>query len=142
MPGPGMEGEIGIMWVRTALLAILGALLLVPCLSTAQTDTNLALLSTAATPSPTKEPRVTAVYGVTADDYLPRTETTRRPVRPVERKAASHPSFDLPDAFYFIGGPVFILLFLRVLVTFLNEFEEKRKEELRMATHRKIPEME
>ena len=39
------------------------------------------------------------------------------------------PGFDLPDAFYFIGGPVFLLILLRVLVIFLNGFEEKRKEE-------------
>lgn len=78
-----------------------------------------------------RESRVTAVYGISADDYLPATELARQHLRPNVRGASSHPAFDLPDAFYFIGGPIFLLLFLRVLVIFLNGFEEKRKEELR-----------
>ena len=72
---------------------------------------------------------VTAVYGVTADDYLPESPSADDYLRPKVRRAASRPSFDLPDAFYFIGGPIFVLIFLRVLVIFLNGFEEKRKEE-------------
>jgi len=77
--------------------------------------------------------QVTAVYGVTADDYLPVKEIARKHLRPNVRGAASRPSFDLPDAFYFIGGPIFLLILLRVLVIFLNGFEEKRKEEQRQA---------
>jgi hypothetical protein len=50
-------------------------------------------------------------------------------VRPKIKKPTSRPEFDLPDAFYFVGGPVFILILLRVFVIFLNGFEEKRKEE-------------
>lgn len=74
--------------------------------------------------------KVTAVYGVTADDYLPTPEySADEYLRPKTRRAASRPSFDLPDAFYFIAGPVFLLILLRVLVIFLNGFEEKRKEE-------------
>jgi hypothetical protein len=79
------------------------------------------------------QPKVTAVYGVTADDYLPVQDVARQYLRPNVRGAASHPAFDLPDAFYFIGGPIFLLLLLRVLVIFLNGFEEKRKEEERQA---------
>lgn len=77
--------------------------------------------------------RVTAVYGISADDYLPaKTKAVlRKELRPDVRGARSRPAFDLPDAFYFIGGPIFLLLFLRVLVIFLNGFEEKRREELR-----------
>lgn len=75
--------------------------------------------------------KVTSVYGISADDYLPSVESSRKRLRPQMRGAASHPAFDLPDAFYFIGGPIFLILFLRVLVIFLNGFEEKRKEELR-----------
>lgn len=77
--------------------------------------------------------KVTAVYGISADDYMP-TQTKavlRKELRPEVRGARSRPAFDLPDAFYFIGGPVFLILFLRVLVIFLNGFEEKRREELR-----------
>ncbi len=82
--------------------------------------------------------KVTAVYGVTADDYLPTLEEARRHLRPNVRRGGSHPSFDLPDVFYFVGGPIFLLLFLRVLVIFLNGFEEKRKEELQKAASESI----
>jgi hypothetical protein len=79
------------------------------------------------------QPKVTAVYGLSADDAPLSLDTLKKRARPNIRSAASHPSFDLPDAFYFIGGPIFILLFLRVLVIFLNEFEEKSREEQRKA---------
>ncbi len=79
------------------------------------------------------EPNVTMVYGLSAVDYLPSVEELKKQARPNVRPAASRASFDLPDAFYFIGGPIFVLLFIRVLVIFLNEFEEKRREELRRA---------
>ena len=52
--------------------------------------------------------------------------------------SSSHPAFDLPDAFYFIGGPIFLLLLLRVLVIFLNGFEEMRKDEQRAAASEKV----
>jgi len=92
----------------------------------------MAMLSMEVTAPAKEEPKVTAVYGVSADDYLPRVESARNRLRPKVRTHASRPSFDLPDAFYFIGGPIFLLLFLRILVIFLNGFEEKRKEELRI----------
>ena len=82
---------------------------------------------------------VTAVYGVNADDYLPVKEQARRQLRPKMREKTSRASFDLPDAFYFIGGPVFILIFLRVLVIFLNGFEETRRQEMRMAASDHLP---
>lgn len=78
-------------------------------------------------------PKVTSVYGVSADDYLPSVTTLKQQARPNVRRAASHPAFILPEAFYFIGGPIFVLLFLRVLVIFLNGFEEKRREDQRKA---------
>ena len=81
----------------------------------------------------TEQPKVTSVYGVSTDDYLPSIDALKKQARPNVRSTASHPAFDLPSAFYFIGGPIFILLFLRVLVIFLNEFEEKRREEQRQA---------
>ena len=86
---------------------------------------------------PAEPAKVTAVYGVTAEDYLPSVETARKHLRPNVRTPASRPSFDLPDAFYFIGGPVFLMLLLRVLVIFLNGFEEKRREEERAAASEK-----
>lgn len=76
-----------------------------------------------------KESAVTAVYGVTADDYLPAPESRAENKLNPKVRGGGRQSFDLPDAFYFIGGPIFILILLRVLVIFLNGFEEKRKEE-------------
>lgn len=76
---------------------------------------------------------VTSVYGISEDDYLPAIEELKRQAHPNVRSAGSRPTFDLPDAFYYIGGPVFVLLLLRVLVIFLNGFEEKRREEQRRA---------
>ncbi len=89
---------------------------------------------------PAKEtPKVTAVYGVSAEDYLPVKEDARRQLRPEVRKPVSRVAFDLPDAFYFIGGPILLLIFLRVLVIFLNGFEDNRKEEQRMAASEHLP---
>ena len=104
---------------------------LMPLVSIAQDEVGSAMLSMEATATTKQEPKVTAVYGLSADDYLPTTESARKHLRPKVHSRKSRPSFDLPDAFYFIGGPIFLFLFLRVLVIFINGFEEKRKEELR-----------
>ena len=98
----------------------------------AQDATMDSMLSTAPTASSNESARVvTAVYGISADDYMPTTESRRNQYKPKVRRSKSRPSFNLPDAFYFIGGPIFILLFLSVLVIFINDFEEKRKAEMR-----------
>jgi hypothetical protein len=110
---------------------IAAMVLLTPYVSCAQDEAGAAMLSIEATSSPKQESRVTAVYGLSADDYLPGVESARQHLRPKVRSRKSRPTLDLPDAFYFIGGPIFIFLFLRVLVIFLNGFEEKRREELR-----------
>jgi hypothetical protein len=105
-----------------------------PMLDVADPQPRTALLDVTPTESESKKAvRVTAVYGVGVDDYLPVKEVARQHLRPKLRRNASRPSFNLPDAFFFIGAPVFILIFLRVLVIFLNGFEEKRKEEMRMS---------
>ncbi len=103
-------------------------------LALAQESNQMALLSMEPVAgAKTEQAKVTAVYGISADDYLPSTDALKKQARSNVRSAASHPAFDLPPAFYFIGGPIFILLFLRVLVLFLNGFEEKRREEQRQA---------
>jgi hypothetical protein len=84
--------------------------------------------------------KVTAVYGVTADDYLPVQEVSTPHVRSTVRRGSSISALDLPDAFFFIGGPIFLLLLLHLLVTFLNGFEEKRREEQRQAASEHIGE--
>ncbi len=110
---------------------IIFCLLLLPLEGLAQSSNITEKLSEK--PAPVVASKVTSVYGISADDYLPTVESARRQLRPQFRKQASRCSFDLPDAFYYIGGPIFFLLFLRVLVIFLNGFEEKRKEDQRAA---------
>ncbi|MEI6892863.1 MAG: hypothetical protein V5783_11890 [Pontiella sp.] len=73
---------------------------------------------------------VTAVYGVTSADYLPTSERLEsKPVKPQVRKAVSRPSFMLPDVFYFVGGPIFLMILFGMIYIFLKEFEDKRMEE-------------
>lgn len=111
-----------------------------PMLDAAPDNPQTAMLDATPTqPKAKQTARVTAVYGVDADDYLPTKQLARQHLRPNVRRSVSHPSFNLPDAFFFIGAPVFILIFLRVLVIFLNGFEEKRQEELRMSAGKYVP---
>lgn len=112
------------------LLGVVWLALSTPLGLSAQEESG-GMLSVEPTRKPEKTPTVTAVYGVSADDYLPSQEIARKQLRPGVRSRKTRPQFNLPDAFYFIGGPIFLFLFLRVLVIFLNGFEEKRKEELR-----------
>ncbi len=115
------------------MFSIVATVFLFPYAAGAQELESTAKLSTEPTVNTVIKPEVTAVYGISADDYLPTVESTKSQLRPKVRRAASRPAFDLPDAFYFIGGPIFILLFLSILVVFINGFEEKRKEEMRVA---------
>ena len=98
------------------------------------------LLSTNSAKVPEAVGQVTAVYGISADDYLPSTKSlsARHYLRPQLRTSGDHPTFDLPDGFFFIGGTLFILILLRVLVVFIDEFEERRKEELRVVASDKL----
>jgi hypothetical protein len=124
------------------ILALSGMVLLASiCTVTAESNT-MTRLSMEPTVMPVSKSKVTAVYGISAEDYLPSVEMAKKTLRPNVRRTASKPTFDLPDAFYFIGGPIFLLLFLRVLVIFLNGFEEKRKEEQRLAAAQAPAEIE
>lgn len=67
-----------------------------------------------------KEPNVTAVYGIVADDYLPPEITVTEELDPQRVGHKIRPSFDLPDIFYIVGVPVFFFLFFRILITFLK----------------------
>jgi hypothetical protein len=115
---------------RIISIAVITAAFL-PLITFGQDETGPGMLSIEGTPIQKDEPKVTAVYGMSADDYLPATTVARKHLRPKVQTNRSRPAFNLPEAFYYIGGPVFIFLFLRVLVIFLNGFEEKRREELR-----------
>jgi hypothetical protein len=116
---------------KKVYFAIVLAGVLIPLGVFAQDDETAALLSVELDEPSTDAPKVTAVYGISADDYLPMKESARKHLRPKVRSGTSHPSLDLPDAFYFIGAPVFVYVLLRVIVIFLTGFEEKRRQELR-----------
>ena len=40
-------------------------------------------------------------------------------------------SFNLPDAFYFIGAPIFLFILLRLVATFIQLFEDERNKDLK-----------
>ena len=119
---------------KIELLVVLVGLLVFPLSGLGQDGGIQPMLDTSPTNPQSEEVKsVTAVYGVGVDDYLPPKEVARQYLRPNVRSRKSRPAFDLPDAFFFIGGPVFLVIFIRILVIFLNGFEEKRREEQRMA---------
>lgn len=122
------------------VILILSGLLVLPLTGYGQDSGIDPMLDVSPTNPQTEEAAsVTAVYGVDADDYLPLKEVARQHLRPNVRRSSSRPAFDLPDAFFFIGAPVFLVIFLRVMVIFLNGFEEKRKEEQRIAASEQAP---
>jgi hypothetical protein len=128
---------------KRGLKACVCAVILFPLCTIADNQEVPGMLSTEPSKSqPVKKSNVTAVYGISADDYLPsaRMEDARNELRPKVRTSRSRPALDLPDAFYYAGAPVFMLLFLRVLVIFFNMFEEMRKEEQRKIAAETVPE--
>lgn len=125
--------------IQGVLLALMMTGLVVFAIDEYSSAIDPMLDTSATTDSSTSKTKVTAVYGVNTEDYLPLKEEARRQLRPNLRESNSHPAFDLPDAFYFIGGPLFLLILLRVLSMFLNEFEENRRAEQRVAASEELP---
>lgn len=119
------------MQLGKVIIILICAALAGPLTTVGQDEDVGGMLSIEGTPVETEEPKVTAVYGVSADDYLPAKTIARKHLRPKIQSGKRRPDFNMPEVFYYVGGPVFIFLFLRVLVIFLNGFEEKRREELR-----------
>ena len=56
-----------------------------------------------------------------AENYLLNTE--RQPVR-ARKESRARPPFEIPPGFLLIGAPLFFMLFLGVVIDFLNEMEE------------------
>lgn len=46
-------------------------------------------------------------------------------------------SFNLPDAFYFIGAPIFLFILLRLVATFIRLFEDERRKDLKKQSNNK-----
>jgi hypothetical protein len=94
---------------------------------------NTALLSTEPTKesNPDAEKRVTYVYGVSAKDYLPEKAVVKATYRPkVRRSYSGLGSKDVPDALYFVGGPLLLTILLGLMGSFIKEFEIQRREEM------------
>ena len=81
--------------------------------------------------SESAENRGIAVYGLETADYLD-DEVVKR-VKAQKKYQRSRVGFNVPKSFYYVGAPIFFLLFLRVMVLFIRLFEEERKEELKQS---------
>lgn len=77
------------------------------------------------------ENRGIAVYGLESADYLADgvVQQVKKPL--VKKYERSRVGFNFPNSFYYVGAPIFLLLFLRVMVLFIRLFEDERKEELK-----------
>lgn len=84
--------------------------------------------------SESAEKRGIAVYGLETADYLD-DEMAQQVKTPLVKKKyqRSRVGFNFPKSFYYVGAPIFFLLFLRVMVLFIRLFEEERKEELKQS---------
>lgn len=82
--------------------------------------------------------KVVSVYGIEADDYL----THSKKVETVTFKAKKYPrqrvGWNVPDVFYYVGGPIFFLLLIRVIAHFITSLEEERKEELKKSLREEL----
>lgn len=107
--------------VRSILIT--GFLILI-CLSS---QGSLATNMTLASPSS----QTVAVYGLDSVDYLTSLETVQTTQKSGKKYTRHRVSFQLPDSFYFIGAPIFLIIFLRIIAMFINLFEEERKEEIK-----------
>ncbi len=77
-------------------------------------------------------PKVTAVYSISIEDYIPPVHVKKyQKSRSEVRGRASRPRLDFPDVFYFVGIPLFLFVFAGLLVNFIKEFEEQQREEER-----------
>ena len=71
-------------------------------------------------------------------NYLPNNDKLKKTtiVSNVE-KQSQKVSFNLPDAFYFIGAPIFLFILLRLVATFIGLFEDERRKDLKKQSNNK-----
>ena len=72
-----------------------------------------------------------AVYGLESADYLTSLETVQSTKESKKKYARGRVSFTLPDSFYFIGAPIFLIILLRIIAIFIRLFEDERTEEIK-----------
>lgn len=71
------------------------------------------------------------MYGIETDDYLPSQEKDISSTIRMNSYKSKRNNFNLPEAFYYIGAPVFLLILLRVIAIFIKIFEDERKDHLK-----------
>ena len=71
-------------------------------------------------------------------NYLPNNDKLKKTtiVSNVE-KQSQKVSFNLPDAFYFIGAPIFLFILLRLVATFIGLYEDERRKDLKKQSNNK-----
>ena len=72
-----------------------------------------------------------AVYGLDSADYLKSLEMVQSTKMSKKKYTRHRAAFQLPDSFYFIGAPIFLIILLRIIAIFIRLFEDERKEEIK-----------
>ena len=76
-----------------------------------------------------KKSNIMQVYSP-RNNILPNTKNIKK--SQIKKNSTIHDNvrFDLPDLFYFIGAPIFLIILLRTVAIFIKLFEEERKREI------------
>ena len=77
-----------------------------------------------------KKSNIMQVYSP-RNNILPNTKKLKKSQIKKSRTIHDNIRFDLPDLFYFIGVPIFLIILLRTVAIFIKLFEEERKREIR-----------
>ena len=76
-----------------------------------------------------KKSNIMQVYSP-RNNILPNTKKLKKSQIKKSRTIHDNIRFDLPDLFYFIGVPIFLIILLRTVAIFIKLFEEERKREI------------
>ena len=113
-----------IFYMGSVKFSFIVIFLMLICLSS---QGSLATNKTSFTPSSQN----VAVYGLDSADYLTSVETVKTTQQSKKKYSRRRAFFQLPDSFYFIGAPVFLIILLRIIAIFIRLFEEERKDEIK-----------
>ena len=64
-------------------------------------------------------------------NFLPQTKNLDKTKFLKKSNVFKRVKFELPDLFYFIGAPIFLIILLRVIAVYIKLFEEEREREIR-----------
>ena len=82
--------------------------------------------------------KVVSVYGIEADDYLTRSKKVESVTFKAKKYARQRAGWSVPDVFYYVGGPIFFILLIRVIAYFITSLEEEHKEELKKSLREEL----